>query len=338
MARDEGIVCAYVLDGAGGARRVDWAGIRAWNPSQGKLWIHLDRNHEHARSWLRQDSGIDPVLVQSLLEKGSRPRATMVSDQLMLLFLRGINLNPGENPVNTVSIRMFISADRIVSLRRQHLLAADDMAASLEAGTGPRTIGEFVTAIADNLTNRMHEKLASLRDELSQKEASLEGAEAPPTRSRLIVIQREAITLRRFLAPQRDALMFLSTCDTIWLDDANRLRIRETVDQVTRYVEDLDAGQEHAKALHDQIADAISERMNRNMYVLSIIAGIFLPLDFVTGLLGVNVGGVPGTNDPWGFVELTGGLLVLAIVLFVLFRYLKWLQPLKSERRSRSQD
>jgi len=65
--------------------------------------------------------------------------------------------------------------------------------------------------------------------------------------------------------------------------------------------------------------------MNRNMYVLSIVATIMLPLGFFTGLLGVNVDGIPGQETPWAFAALCAILGVLIVLELWLFKRLRWL-------------
>ena len=65
--------------------------------------------------------------------------------------------------------------------------------------------------------------------------------------------------------------------------------------------------------------------MNKAMYTLSIVAAIFLPLGLLTGLLGINVGGIPGTENRWAFTLVTIGLIVAAVALVAWFRKIKWL-------------
>jgi zinc transporter len=65
--------------------------------------------------------------------------------------------------------------------------------------------------------------------------------------------------------------------------------------------------------------------MNKNMYVLSVIAGIFLPLSLIAGLLGINVAGIPGDKWPWAFTAVTGGIFVIGLIEYFLFRRLKWI-------------
>jgi len=69
----------------------------------------------------------------------------------------------------------------------------------------------------------------------------------------------------------------------------------------------------------------LSEQMNKAMYVLSIVAAIFLPLGLLTGLLGINVGGIPGTESPFAFAIVSLFLVVIAILLIWHFKRLKWL-------------
>ena len=61
------------------------------------------------------------------------------------------------------------------------------------------------------------------------------------------------------------------------------------------------------------------------MYILSVVAAIFLPLSFVTGLWGMNIGGLPGADNPLGFIEFLALMLVLVTVLIWFFKRKKWL-------------
>ena len=65
--------------------------------------------------------------------------------------------------------------------------------------------------------------------------------------------------------------------------------------------------------------------MDKRMYLLSLVAAIFLPLGFLTGLLGVNVGGIPGANYQWAFTIITLGMMTLVGVQTYIFKKRKWL-------------
>ena len=72
------------------------------------------------------------------------------------------------------------------------------------------------------------------------------------------------------------------------------------------------------------MASTVSEQMNARMYVLSIVAAIFLPLGFFTGLMGINVGGMPGVEDPAAFWMVVGLCVAFSVLLAAVFRWRKW--------------
>jgi len=306
----EELLCAYVLDGRGGGRQVTWVGVRQWRPAEGTLWLHLDRSEACSKDWLSDESALGEVASGALLAEETRPRCVVLPDGLLII-LRGVNLNPGADPEDMVSLRMWLEPARVITLRRRHLVAVRDVQASLDAGAGPTSSGALVAALAERLIERMGPVMQQLDDQLDGIEVEALDDASETLRPRLADMRRQAIALRRHIAPQRDALSTLGMTPTAILSDADRLKLREIGDRVTRYVEDLDALRERAAVTHDELSTRMAETMNRRMYVLSLVAGVFLPLGLITGLLGVNVGGIPGTNYEWGFAIVTAGLLAI---------------------------
>ena len=96
-------------------------------------------------------------------------------------------------------------------------------------------------------------------------------------------------------------------------------------DRLAQYIETLDSIRERAAVSQEELVNQISEESNSRMYVLSIVSAIFLPLGFATGLLGINVGGIPGAENHYAFAIFIGILVALAGGLLVFFRYKKWL-------------
>lgn len=309
-ARDA-LICAYRADADGRMEATDWAGIRAWRPGEGTLWVHLDRKAPESRAWLESESGLPGLVVDALLQEETRPRLAVVNGGLLVI-LRGVNLNPGAVPEDMVSIRMWIHSERLITLRGPRLLAVQDVREILDSGHGPRSAAELLAALAEKLIARMGPVIVELDEALDDIEEALLAQQSREMRTRLIALRRQGIILRRYIAPQRDVLARLGTERFDAVADADRARLRETADRVARYMEDLEAVRDRAAVAQEELATRISDRMNRTMYLLSVVATLFLPLSFVTGLLGVNVGGIPGAEDPSGFMVLS---LILALTL-----------------------
>ena len=65
--------------------------------------------------------------------------------------------------------------------------------------------------------------------------------------------------------------------------------------------------------------------MNQRLFVLSILSAVFLPISFVTGLFGVNVGGMPGVDSAAAFAILVTSLAVATLVMLAIFRWRRWI-------------
>ena len=322
--QDDDLVHAYVLDGNGGATSLDWDGVRAWTPDQGPLWVHLNRMGAEAPRWIEAESGLDPVVADALLAQETRPHCEAVGEGALLI-LRGININPGADPSDMVSIRIWAEADRMITTRRRKLSAIDSLTKSLGEKRGPKTVADLIGDLASALVERVDPVVESIDREIDTLEVSTGTSEPAQHRARLQRIRRKVISLRRYIAPQRVALGHLIEHRLPWLDQGERLRLREMADRITRYVEELETARERTLLVQDELSSRLSEQMNRAMYVLTIVATVFLPLGFVTGLLGVNLGGIPGTDEPMAFAALCLALLGFALLELWLFRRMKWI-------------
>lgn len=316
------LVCAF--DIAGTPTGIAWQDLHSPPPAEGWRWVHLNRTEPSAVKWVRKDSGLPKHVAEALLAEETRPRCA-VSPEGTLLILRGVNLFPEADPDALVSIRLWIEPGRVISLRKVKLLAIDDIRRAYEAGAGPAGIGDFVIELARGLTERMGAAIQDIEEEIDDLEESGIDLPSQDIRKRLIDIRRKTIPLRRYLSPQRDALGQLVAAKPDWLDTWQQSRLREVADQVIRYVEDLDALRERASILHEELSNRLSETLNRNMYILSLVAAVFLPLGFATGLLGINVGGMPGAEDAAAFYIVCGILIIIGLAEIALFRWLKWI-------------
>jgi len=325
MGDEDGLICAYRVGPSGAAAPLDWHGLATAVPEAGGyVWAHLDRHSAKAVRWLREGSGVDPLVQDALLAEETRPRCTPVGPGF-IVNLRGVNLNPGAAPEDMVSLRIWIEQNRIISVRLRRLMAVQDVRQRLDSGGGPKTTPDFLVSLSERLAERMEPVIAGLDDELDELETIEFENASRGLRSRLRQIRRKAAILRRYIAPQRDALTRFTIEEISWMTAYQRHRLRETADDITRFVELLNAAWERAAVMQDELTNRLAEQTNERLYLLSVIAGIFLPLSFVTGLLGINVGGIPATESAYGFAGVVGILFLLGILEVWLFRRLRWL-------------
>jgi len=317
------MVQGMVLDGAGGGTPIDWAGVRDWRAERGTLWAHLDRTSEGVPAWVASQFEHESV-AEGLLAENTRPRVELVGERLVFN-LRGVNLNPGAEPEDMLVIRGWAEPRRVVTLAKYRLLTVEGVLSELGAGRGPESTGDLLTWIAYGLTERMVPVLADIEESLSDLEERVIDPERILERSELVEVRQMVISLRRFLAPQARALVTLADIPFAPLQPDHRRAIRDTANDVTRMVEDLEAARSRAAVVQDELSNRLAERINLRMYALTIIAAIFLPLTLISGMFGMNVGGVPFLEHGVGFWLVTGGMLLLGVVGVWIARLKDWL-------------
>jgi zinc transporter len=287
-------------------------------------WRHLDYSEPAAVRWLREESGLETVVIDALTAEDTRPRAVTGATGILVI-LRGVNLNPGSGIEDMISIRLWLERGRVISTSRRRLRSVTELREEADAGQGPKSAGEFLNQLVSRLGD-------FIDDAIEQIEGSLEQAEdrnSDPTlfarNSPFSLLRRQTARIRRYLAPQREALDYLTRAKDPVFEDADRIGFREQVNRLTLTLEDLDLVRERAMVAQEEFLGTQAHEQNTRMLLLSIVAAVFLPLSFLTGLMGMNVAGLPGLENPMAFWILVLAMVLITGVILLLFRAKKWL-------------
>ncbi len=315
------ILLSYAL---GSGKHVAASDLQNELRSDSPNWVHLDRNHPDTRAWLDQAIAfLDPVIIDALLEEETRPRIVVIGDGAIII-LRAINHNPGSEPEDMLSFRLWIDSKRIISLQGRTIRAMEDLVRVLKGKTCPRNSGEFLSVMLETLLDPMQPVLNEIEDDIDATEEKLMISPSHSLSKELTEIRRSAILLRRYIAPQREVFGQILASNLSWLSPHDHRHLQESQHNVIRYIEDLDLIRERAQVVKDELQSAFAAKLSRNTFLFSVMTAIFLPLTFVTGLLGINVGGIPGASHGNAFWTITLILVAIMAIEIAVFRWLKW--------------
>lgn len=305
-------IIACQLDGKGGVVPIeDKDVIHCERP----CWLHLNYTHQQSAEWLQSTPLIPDAVRDALAGDSMRPRVSRLGDGFMIV-LRSVNHNSDSRPDQLVAMRVFINDKLIVSTRRRKVYAVDEVLTELQNSNGPVDCGSWLVDVCDTLTDHASEFIEELHDKIIELEDTLLDQRVPP-RGELALLRKQLIVMRRYMAPQRDVYSRLASEKLTWMDDDERRRMQEISDRLGRGLDDLDAGVARTAVLADEIASVMAEAMNRRTYTMSLLAMVFLPTTFLTGLFGVNLGGIPGGEWRYGFS-------VFCLLLVVLVGGVAW--------------
>lgn len=315
---------AFTLDGEH-VDQVGWDQIDAWSQDDPTgIWVHLDRTTTQSQHWLREQSGLGPEIVEALLASGTRPRLE-AHEGGILLTLRGVNLNEGADPSDMVSLRIWVQPGRLISLERERLYSVAAIAELLEKDQGPKSVGGLLVAILARLTDKMSPVIDGVNERLDIIEDEQIDTGRVVDRAELTGLRQQVVMLHRHLKPQLQVLHDLRDLDHDLLDVTQAHALNEAINRLTRYVEDLETAKNRAGIIQDELTNQFAERMNSRMYAVTIVATMLLPMSIITGLLGINVGGMPGATDPNAFYIVCALLVGIGVGGFAIARKFDWL-------------
>lgn len=320
MASDPTPICAFDIAGDGSTSRApDLA--TAPGPGAAYRWLHFDLTDPAFRGWCAANLPDNAAATLQMLE--TRPRVDRDGHGLIMT-LRGINLNVGAEKADMVALRLWVTQQLLVTVRRRRVYAVDELRKKATQGTAPPSTASFIATLTEELVARIEDVSLTLEEETEEMESAVydDHSEALPG---LADMRRQVIRMRRFVGPQTDALTRLAIMETPVLPADIRSRFHEIANRATRSVEELAEVRERLTALSEHLDLAQTTRLARNGYVLSVIAAVFLPLGFLTGLFGVNLGGMPGADSPLGFWVLAGSTVLIGTALLAYLRWRRWL-------------
>lgn len=325
LAAEGPLLFGRVLDGEGGASPITWEAAQHWHRGLGHevLWLHFDRTLPGVQEWLEKH-GIPEPTAEMLTSDDTRPRAFR-EGQALVATLRGVNFNPGAEPEDMVSIQVWSDGERVFTLRRHSMQTTRELARDLDAGHGPRDAGGLITSLVERIIARMNHSIVDMNEAIDDLEKAPVQEDPGGMLAKITAIRHNCLGLQRHMAPEHDALEAIRRDAPRWFEDHDRREIAEGIDRLRRYLDDINISKESAVVLLDELRAFTAARSERINFVLTAVASIFLPLTFLTGLIGMNVVGIPYANHPHAFWVIVGVCVLVAVVQLWLFRRLKWL-------------
>lgn len=314
-------VVALHLDGRGGATPIDPA--EAPDPDL-PAWVHIDFSSARAAVWARSESALDELIVEAMLADESRPR-TLQYRNGVLVMLRGVNLNPGARLEDMISVRIWLEPGRIVTASRRPLRSLQEIGKAVERGEGPTTPSGLLIELIERLNQYIGEGTEQIEASIDTAEDTASLSAGPAQTSAFNRLRRQTAYIRRYLTPQREALDRLSRITDSVFSAEELLELRELLNRLTLNLEDLDLVRERALVAQEEFLGILAHEQNTRMLLLSIVAAVFLPLSFLTGLFGMNVAGLPGIEWPGSFLVIVLLMLLAAGLILVVFRIRKWI-------------
>jgi Mg2+ and Co2+ transporter CorA len=215
----------------------------------------------------------------------------------------------------------------LITIRHGAIPALDNLVQSLTTEPAPSLLHlpQLIYMILDQFSDLNIEAQIEIRDQILHLSNTLTENPDVVTIGDLSRLRAQVGNLLSLVENQLYCISGLNACDNEALQDPHR----------KAYIQDLQSEMEIAqrgiyhlesrvKDLYNDYQAAGSERVEKRLRLLTIISAIVLPLGLIAGLLGMNVGGLPGTTNPSGFIIVSGLMVLIVVVEYWYFKRKGW--------------
>ena len=221
-------------------------------------------------------------------------------------------------------LRVWIEPGRVITGRWHPLAGTDQMRFRCDLGEAPAGVADFVQDLLETIVGDFELVSRNARQSLDRTEDDILDDRIEGAAAKLGAVRRNAVHIRRRVHPLRQLIARLRDILPAWVLAEERRSLDSLAARLDRLLADLHDCQEQCRLLADESQARYNERNSRNLYILSVITAVLLPLNIVTGIFGMNVGGLPGLDHPGAFVWVILGMVATALGVVGLFKLKRW--------------
>jgi len=309
------LICAFLFNCEGIGNPIDLESAIAWlnndqNDKQEFIWLHFNVANQTAERWMRTNLKL-PTAFYETLNDGSRSTRIEDVDENLIAVVNDVAFKFSFEPSEIATLWMNVNKFALISARAHPLHSINELRLAVKNGQGFNT----PMALLIHLMKYQGDALIKIVREATQKvdgiEDELLNGTVKTKRADLGRLRRVLVRLQRLLAPEPAALFRFLQVPPKWIDESDLIELRQGTEEFSVIIRDVAALQERIKLLQEEMAAQISEETNRSLFTLTIVTVLALPINIITGLLGMNVGGIPLAESPHGFITILGIVVAL---------------------------
>jgi magnesium transporter len=301
----------------------------AWlKPDSGMwVWVDLDQPTPDEARVLTDVFHFHDLAVEDALSEMHHPKIESYGDYLYLI-LHGIDFSASEHCFTTRDIDFFLGPNYLVTVHpgvSRSIGKVGDLCKRNDRvlGEGP---GDLLYRIVDTMVDNYRPEVDGLSERLDTLEKDVFERPSPALARDILDFKRDVSSLRQVVLPQRDAVGRLARREFTLISEPLAFRFRDVYDHLVRLADESMFFQDRVTGILDAHLSTVSNQLNAVMKVLTIIATLFMPLTFITGMYGMNV---PLPHFPGGeraqFWWVIGIMLSMSGGMLAYFRRRGWI-------------
>ena len=277
------------------------------------FWLHFSLSNAAAEPWLRRYLTLPDSFYESLRSDIDSTHLEQDADSIVARIHDVLSDFTFNAPVATTTL--CVKPRVLVSAHLRPWRSIDQLRAEVQAGQVFRSPIEVLSRLLRDQASVLVDIVRKSKKRVGPMEEQLLAKRVSVSRSELGSLRRMLVRLQRLLAPEPAAFFRLLSRPPDWIAEDQLQNLQLAAEKFSTAINETTALVERVKQLQEELAALVSEQTNRTLFLLTMVTVLALPINLVAGLFGMNVGGIPLNQHPYGFSLVLAPLLVLTAFL-----------------------
>lgn len=314
-----GLICGYQVFSDGRPKQIPiHALIEALQRREAVTWLHFNLSDARVRRWLVGSELLPESFRETLQELDENRRIDAVDNGLILVI--SDFAYEDADPAEVNSLWCYASQHVLITARLHALRSSDELRQRMRNDVAARSGVDLLVQLLDLRNARLRQLANEMSAQLDRIEDEILAGNVKQQREYLGRTRRTCARLRRQFGPERlDFAKFLHRSPAP-LDSSDLEALQSSIETLGFTVEEIAECYERAKLLQEELASRLAESTSRNLYTLSVLTAVLLPMTLVTGIFGMNVPDLPGVHGSHAFwhvmllIIVSGGVTLAALI------------------------
>ena len=296
-------------------------------PTQPIQWLNMYGLHEpEILAEIGRRFDLHPLVLEDILNTDQRPKLDEYEGYLFLV-ARFFDYDDKTMRISSEQVSLVVGRNFVLTFQEKPTGNFDPVRDRLRQNRGliRKSGADYLAyALLDTIVDRYFGVLEGLTERAERLEEELMEKPSPRVLETLHHLKGETLTLRRAVWPLREVVNALTRSNSFFGPGVQPY-LRDIYDHTVHIIESLEAIRDLIAGLLDIYLSTVSNRVNQEVRLLTVIAMIFLPSTLLAGIFGMNFHRMPLLDNPNGFALIIGLMLGVAITLALVFWRRKWL-------------
>jgi len=298
----------------------------AFKKNGGLLWVDIQGFDKREIGQLEKAFSFHPLAIEDCISTSERPKIDQYNSYLFII-LHAVRLKPRKFGIETIELNSFIGENFLVTVHETFVPSIDGIKERCKKNPAlmSKRSGDLFYSIADAMIDNYFPILMKLDKEIDTVEHGILENPGPNLLDKLFSLKNDTLALRRLIGPQRETINFIARGEYTIIGSELKLYFRDVSDQLARIIDILETYRDALSTAMEGYRNALSNRTNEVMKILTIIATIMMPLTLITGIYGMNFKFMPELQSKYGYYGTLSIMLLIAFGMLLFFKRKRWL-------------